>query len=462
MPFIEQQLTANGVTEEGRHVASEALFQIITNSHVSSMSLAVSSPESSGYAVGDTFRLNVGTPVQVNGDDFHATGRVTAIGSPETDGRVTAIEIISSGAYTALPSQSPLVSPENLVTALATTTLTGAGDDTLKVDVLTAVPTWTQDALTIDSPIGPGSYEWTVSSTKAANGATIGGRSELSGVDDGLRFTIGSSYSGILPWDGQPGVPPTDTFYVGVPNQNPKLYVSVTERRINVMITDGTYKQYANMGLFIPFTDVASNYPFPGIICAQSTALRAFAEVFNSSNQGIVNPIDFSGLGCYQYRDNLSTVWYGMTANNQNGADVCRANIWPNTGNLDTYAITHAPVPTGSSAPSADMDPEITAQACNSFEEDKWFTADQTTFGNRQGPQPLGIGGQMHFTVQPHIVSNQPGDVQLIGLIDGFESVHGRGLTAFDEIQNQDGRRYIVFNDTQSSDLTNWVAMEMI
>jgi hypothetical protein len=371
MPFIEQQLTANGVTEEGRHVASEALFQIITNSHVSSMSLAVSSPESSGYAVGDTFRLSAGTPVQVNGDDFHATGRVTAIGSPETDGRVTAIEIISSGAYTALPSQSPLASPENLVAGLATVTLTGAGDDTLKVDVLTAVPTWTQDALTIDSPLAPGSYEWTVSSTKAANGATIGGRSQLSGANDAIRFTIGSSYSGILPWDGQPGVPPTDTFYVGVANQNPKLYVSVTERRINVMITDGTYKQYANLGLFIPFTDAADNYPFPGVICAQSTAIRAFAEVFNGSNQGVVNPINFSTLGCYQYRDNLSTVWYGLTQDNSLGTQACRAMIWPNSGNPDLYSLTHAPVPTGSSAPSTSMDPESGNQLCNSFEEDK-------------------------------------------------------------------------------------------
>ena len=134
MPFIEQQLSADGISTEGRHIVTEALYEIITNDHIASMTVNVASPESSGYAVGDTFRLTAGTPVTVNGDDFHATGRVTAIGSPEVDGRVTAVEIISWGAYTALPSMSPISSPEGTVLGVGTLTLTGAGDDNLVVD----------------------------------------------------------------------------------------------------------------------------------------------------------------------------------------------------------------------------------------------------------------------------------------------------------------------------------------
>ena len=133
MPFIEQQLTADGVSEEGRHIVTEALYEIITNDHIEALTaVAVGG---TGYAVGDTFRLDVGTPVQVNGDDFHATGRVTAVGSPEPDGVVTAIEIISSGAYTALPLGG--ASPETEVSGAATVTLTGAGDDALTVDLTT-------------------------------------------------------------------------------------------------------------------------------------------------------------------------------------------------------------------------------------------------------------------------------------------------------------------------------------
>ena len=459
MPFIEQQLTANGVTEEGRHIVTEALYEIVTNDHVSSLAVNVASPESSGYAVGDTFRINAGTPVTVNGDDFHATGRVTALGSPETDGRVTAVEIISWGAYTALPSQSPISSPEGTVLAIPTVTLTGAGDDNLVVDITTDTAKWTSDVYTPGSPFLP---EWLVSSVKASNGATIGARSQLSGANDGMRFTIGSSYSGILPWDGQPGVPPTDTFYIGVPNQNPKIYVSTTERRVNMLVTDGTSKQYMGAGLFIPFVDVASNYPFPAIIHGQATTVQSHNTVYSTSNRGIVHPIDFGALGCYQYRNNLSSEWYGITDNNNQGADVCRAQIWPQQGTFTNYSFNYAPIPTGSSVIAGEMIPTVSDFPNMSFQEDLWFVADQASAVGPQGPAPLGIGGQLHFTTQAHIISNQAGDAQMIGFVDGFEAVHGRGLTSFDEIQNQDGRRYIVFPDTQAADLTDWVAMEMI
>ena len=459
MPFIEQQLTANGVTEEGRHIVTEALHAIITNDHISSMVVNVSSPLSSGYAVGDTFRINAGTPVVVNGDSFHATGRVTALASPASLGQVTAVEIISWGAYTALPTQSPLNSPVNLVNGIPTVTLTGAGNDDLVVDITTTTALWTSDVYTPGSPFQP---EWLASSVKVANGPTIGARSQLNAGNDGVRLTMASSYSGILPWLSQPGVPPTMTFYIAVPNQNPKIYVSTTERRVNMLVTDGTYKQYMGMGLFIPFVDVDANYPFPALIHAQSTSQQAWVSTFTTTNRGIVNPIDFSALGCYQYRNNLSSEWFGITLDNNDGADVCKAQIWPARFDMDNWEINHAPVPTGSSASAADYDPEIYFATNVYFDDSLYFAADQASNIGPCGPAPLGIGGQLHFTVQAHIISNLVNDAQMIGIVDGFEALNGRGLTAFDEIQNQDGRRYIVFNDTQSGDLTKWVAMEMI
>ena len=460
MPFIEQQLSADGVTTEGRHIASEALYNAIINDHISSMMVALGSPVASGYVVGDTFRLNAGTPVQVNGDDFHATGRVTAVDSPDT-GNPTAVEIISWGSYTALPSQSPISSPEGTVLAVPTTTLTGAGDDNLVVDVTTDTAKWTSDRLTIDSPFT--SYEWLCTSVKASNAPTIGYRSELNGAFDGGRMTIGSSYSGILPWASQPGTPPTSTFYISIPNQDPKIYISTTERRVNVLITDGTSKQYCGMGLFIPFVDVDTNYPFPGIIHAQSTTVRTFAEVYSSSlNAGVVNPIDFSSLGCYQYRNNLSTEWFGITANNAGGTQTPVSQIWPNATDMSSWELNYAPLPTGSNAQASDYDPENFGSPNLYFDEALYFAADQIGSVGPCGPAPLGIGGQLHFTVQAHLIANNTNDAQMIGIIDGFEAVMGRGLQNFDEIQNQDGRRYIVFADTASTDLTNWVAMEMI
>jgi hypothetical protein len=459
MPFIEQQLSADGVTTEGRNIVVEAVYEAIIADHISSMTVAVGSPVGSGYAVGDTFRLNAGTPVQVNGDDFHATGRVTAVDSPDT-GNPTAVEILSWGAYTTLPSMSPISSPEGTVLAIPTVTLTGAGNDALIVDVTTDTAKWTSDSYVIDSPFTVN--EFLCTSVKATNAPVIGMRSELSGANDGVRLQIGSTYSGILPWTDQPGTPPTNTFYIAVPNQDPKVYISTTERRVNVMVTDGTSKQYCGLGLFVPFVDVDSNYPFPAIIHGQSTSVQPFSEVFSADNRGVVNPIDFSGLGCYQYRNNLSTEWFGITFDNNDGGDVCKAQIWPARFDLDTWELNHAPVPTGSLASASDMDPESTGFPNLYFDDGLYFNADQSSSIGPCGPAPLGIGGQLHFTVQAHIISNLVNDAQLIGIIDGFEAVFGRGLQNFDEIQNQDGRRYIVFADTSSASLTQWVAMEMI
>jgi hypothetical protein len=460
MPFIEQQLSADGVTTEGRHIVSEALHEIITNDHISSMTVAIGSPQASGYAIGDTFRLNSGTPVIVNGDSFHATGRVTAVDSPDT-GNPTGVEIISWGAYTALPSMSPISSPEGTVLQQPTVTLTGAGDDNLVVDITTDTAKWTSDRYTVDSPTT--SVEWLASSVKVSNAPTIGYRSEQSGADDGGRLEIGSSYSGILPWGDQPGSPPTSTFYIAVPNQDPKIYVSTTERRVNMLVTDGSSKQYCGMGLFIPFTDVDSNYPFPAIIHAQATTVRTFNEVYSTSNRGIVHPIDFSGLGCYQYRNNLSTEWFGITLDNNDGADTCKAQIWPARYDMDTWEINHAPVSTNSvNVIASDMDPESWQGECFYFDDSLYFAADQDSTVGPCGPAPLGTGGQLHFTIQTHIISNLVNDAQMIGVVDGWETVHGRGLQNFDEIQNQDGRRYIVFADTSSANLVHWTAMEMI
>jgi hypothetical protein len=443
MPFIEQQLTADGVLSEGRVVANKAILEAIINDHIATMAVNAGG---TGYAVGDTFRLNAGTPVNVNGDDFHAVARVTTVST----GAVTGVEIISAGSYTTLPG----------TTGIATVTLTGAGSG-CTIDLTTQVAYWTQDSSTYTDLLTL--FDWIATSTKAANAPTIGGSSQLSATNDGIRFMVATSYSGILPWDTQPGSPPTNTFYISCPNQNPKMYLSTTERRVNVLITDGTNRQYAGMGLFLPYTDVDGNYPFPGMIHAQSTTVRAVTETFNASNRGVVHPIDFSGLGCYQYRNNLSTEWLGITENNSNGADICKAQIWPFQNTDTLWSFNYAPIPTGSGAIAGDYNPFGSTTKAGSFTEDEvgsWFEVAASSDGE-QGPAPYGIGNQLHFTVQAQIISNQANDVQMIGYIDGFEAIHGRGLNNFDEIQNQDGRRYIVFDDTLSGALNDWVAMEM-
>ena len=128
MPWIEQQLIADGVTAEGRVVVNKALLEMITNDQV--LTLAVNAG-GTGYVVGEIFDIVGGTALAVNGATFNATGRVTA----ESGGVVSAIEILSSGAYSADPT----------LTGAATTNASLAGNDDLPVDITMQTARWTQD-----------------------------------------------------------------------------------------------------------------------------------------------------------------------------------------------------------------------------------------------------------------------------------------------------------------------------
>ena len=91
----------------------------------------------------------------------------------------------------------------------------------------------------------------------------------------------------------------------------------------------------------------------------------------------------------------------------------------------------------------------------------QWFqNAASTLFP--QAPAPLGPGNTLAFPGSCFIVENFPGDAEVIGLIDGYSQVHGRGLAAFDELITFDGRRYLTFNDTNTADIWRWVAMEKL
>ena len=448
MPWIQQQLIADGITAEGRVVVPKAILETITNTQV--LTLAVNAG-GTGYVVGETFELSTGTAVAVNGASILCTGRVTA----EAGGVVSAVEILSAGAY---PSGT-----QPTASGGATTNASLAGNDDLTVDVTMQANQWTLDSDDYLDLLT--NFEWICSSIKVSNPPTIGMQSQLSASNDGMRLQCASSYDFGSTWLNQPGAPPTNEMYMGLPNQDPILYLSVTDRRVNVMVTDGTFKQYGGVGLFIPFTDVASNYPFPGFCHGNARSVQAFNTNRSTTNSGIVNPIDpAANIGCYQYRDNLSPAWFGISLNNSVGGEVAVAQLWPAQDADTLYDFNHAPVPAGSLAAAATTNPFSGTNPNGSFEDDEtqgWFRTNQSSAGE-QGIAPLGPGGQLHYTVQPHIISNQPDVSQPIGVLDGWEAIHGRGLNAFDEVATEGGQRYLVFNDTNTADLWRWVAMEKL
>lgn len=467
MPFIRQQLTADGVSPTGelaRVILATAILEMITNDHVDTISVGTSG--GTGYAIGDTFSINDGSNVPValypsNGNDIvRATVRVTSVAAGVVDG----VQLLSAGSYTTLATGADF----------ATTTLTGAGSG-CQIDIDTIqTALWTEDSRTgLDNSDPQVGGDWLASSVKAANNPTIGMETNTVSTNQALRMVVGTSYDVGLPWRNQPGNPPNSDAYVALPNQDPFLYLSTTERRVNFMITDGTSKQYGGMGLFLPFVDVDSNWPFPGIIHGQATTVRAFSEVYNTSNRGVLHPLAFTTQGCYQYRNNLSTEWFGLTSDNNSGtAPNARGMIWPNQGERGEFSLNRAPVPTNAvgTTDADDMTPGAGpngqaatsyAKIYGSFNEQDWFASDADA-NMLQGPAPYGLGTQLHFTVQAHIISVITSDCQPLGVIDGWEAVHMRALQEFDEIESPSGKRYLTFSDTNDTTLYRGCAMEII
>ena len=447
MSYLEQALLADGVTADGRIVASLAMIEHAKNANVLSLD-GVGSNNGSGYVVGETFDIVGGSVVSINGVSVVARGVVVAISGDD----VTEVKITSSGIYTSLPG----------TTDIATTNASGIGDDLLEVDLTTQAAQFTEDRNTFTDLITD--FEWLATSVKATNAPTIGVDTQLSGADDGFQFVVGDSFDNGSTFLTQPGAPPDNEMFAACPNQDPDIFISTTERRMNVLVSDGTNKQYFGLGLFIPFTNSDLNYPFPAIVHAQGRGIQAINAARSTTNSGIVNLNSYTvagQLGPVQYRDNVSPAWLGIALDNNDGAEDQTSQLWPisASGPGNQFSFSDAPVPAGSAASAANMIPF--GFSAGTMSDPEWF---QTAASSKmpQGVAPLGPGARLALTGQLHIIRNQAGDVQVIGIVDGWEHVHGRGLDAFDEIISFDGRRFLVFNDTNTADIWRFVAMEKL
>lgn len=445
MPFLNEVLVADGVTALGRVVWSKAVLDIITNDHV--IALAVNAG-GTGYVVGETFDVVGGTAIS----SFVARGVVTA----ESGGVVSAVKILSCGAYSALPG----------VTGATTTNASAAGNDDLTVDLTTELSTWTADRNTYTDNLT--NFEWIATSSKAANPPTVGLRTIDSAGNGAVDVMTASGYDGGAAFDVQVDASPVGANRMRIAGQNPELYLSVTERRLNMICRDGNFVQYGGIGLFIPIVNVDANWPFPGIAHGNTRSVGPFTGAYSTdgnggANAGICNPANYTSVPPpHFYRDNLSTTWYNIALIGGGGA---RSMVWPRKAGFQDYSFTYA-----TSVSGQVTNPQSGAGYNGIFSDNEtsgdngWFEdPDGLQAKGFQGVAAVGTGTQASFVVETHIISNQPGDVQIIGIVDGFSNLHGIGLTAFEEIESfQSASRYIVFPDTNGSDLGQWVAMEII
>lgn len=488
MSFLVEQLVANGGSGSpstlGRIIASKAIFDFITNDSISAIEVDSSSSPArsgSGYVVGETFDITIaGSPQEV----FTAVGVVTEIdhgGSPEISpvGQVTGVKIVSGGAYSDLMQLS---SPEgDPILGQATTNASASGTG-LVVDVTPEEAHWTQDrGFGAASPLPATDYsndssdfEWICTSLKASNAPTIGLKTGVT-TNGYARLMTATGFSKIELWNSQPGRNPTSgsgESVLPMPSTNPQIYVSSTERRVNICIRDGAFSHYGILGLFIPYTDSAANYPFAGMVAGTTVGALAFNVIRDSISaapstvaSGVVSPMALqngTSTGCpYWYRDNLSPSWFTICESTAEESNLI-AQMWPNQSNLAQYDFTFAAQVSGK---GTDPNGGAASAQAGAFADESlgWFGSADGGGEGVPGIAPLGLQNRASIVVQPHIIKNQTSDVQAIGILDGFEAVHGRGLTSFEEIvQPNNGKRYIVFNDVNSGDLWRWVAMEIV
>lgn len=443
MAFITQQLVANGVSALGRVVYTKAVLDIITNSAVVGMVVNVGG---AGYVVGENFDIVGGTPIGT----IVARGIVTS----ESGGVVTGIKYISSGAYSALPG----------VTGAATTNASASGNNALTVDLTTDTAKWTLDRSTYIDDLTD--FEWLCTSVKASNPPTIGMTCSQSGGNEAAQLLVSSGFNNGFTFAGQPDASPIAQMWLNIVANDPQLYLSTTERRVNVVCRDGGFVQYGVMGLFIPFTNVEANYPFAGMVAAQTQAIRAFTDTYNqgglgTNNAGICNPGTYTTVfPAARYRDNLSTVWKTISVTNSAAVDAC---MWPHLQSSGNYNFTHAPQVSAKNT-NPFSSPSIDESGCFKDDGDGWFEAPLGSVAlGVPGVAPFGTGQRSAFVVPSHIIQNGAGDTQIIGVLDGLANVHGVGLTGFDEISSYlDAVRYIVWPDTGGADTGQWVAMEII
>lgn len=448
--FLQQQLSADGVAEFGRVVAAKAILDFLVNDSIDS--IAVDSG-GTGYVVGETFDIDGGTVV----GGMVARGVVTAVSS----GVVTACKIVSGGAYSTLPGTTGQTT--------SNASLSGSG---LTLDLTTDTAKWTQDRSTYSDDVTD--FEWIATSVKSTNAPTIGLNTAQTGGIERFELLTATGYDNTATFEGQPGASPTTVCRLMVPGADPQVYVSSTERRANIMLRDGNFVQYGAIGLFVPFTDTEANYPFPGACFGQTPGSLEFSTSMARSNgaspgaqnSGVLNAMKLqsgtSGQSPYRFRDNLSTQWLVISESTDFSTSM-RAQVWPNMQYVNEFDFNYAPQlssQTTNPFQTSGVGSGVLADMANNSEG--WFTTNAGV-ANRgvQGVAPLGEGGRMSMVVQPHIVAAQTDDTQVVGIIDGYQAVHGRGLTSFEEIEQESGLRFIVFPDTNTGDLFRWVAMEI-
>lgn len=455
MPFCQQFIpTPANRTDLVNVIASKAVLDIITSSRVET---AVVNAGGTGYAVGDVVRISGGTAI------FPARVEVTAVAA----GVVSAVRLISDGAYTTLPG----------VTGAATAAVDAdQGERTcgtgLTVNLTTASADWlASGASGRDDYVDDATdFEWIATGTNASGTNPVVGLNTVSNTNgsvhaEGLAAT---GFDDLQTFANQPGANPMDTVDAG-----PKIrsdweghLVRVTHspRRIIIQYDfGGGISQHCYLGDVVPFAD-DPNTDWPAPLLASGSGgdgVRFDSNLFDDARNGtsfIVHPSNGSATAAasgHQVRDDSAT-WQGI--DNAAPADSVWF-VWPYNG-INGVRMEDAPTgliggSSGSTTPSGsdtgvlgekavqnDLGGTITGAA-------SWVGAAVVDASDQiPGFSPIGTEGRNHMPVEVLLfregTAGSP-NIDLMAIVDGVFDVSGMLLRPGDRIFDANGAPYYVY-----------------
>lgn len=407
------------------------------------------------YAVGDTIEVDGGT-----GGSTDPSFVVTSVSS----GAVTGLAPLGMGNRT-----TPV---DTSVTPAATTKLTGSGNNALTVSYNQIG--WRQIASSYTN--GTTDFEWWARGTNLVGSHPYCGLKSVLSTTSYIQIRTAEAYSGAATFDTQTGTwaDGADTGvakWVAIPTTETasfSLFIYVSGRVVNFVLSDDNSYELGVMGMFIPFTDSPSTtflVPFiaGGTICNNSRTISsvADAEQLGGSTAFIHSSImhagsdDLSSSNIVPYRIRSPI---GVWAIARRGGTADGYKIWPYNTLSDLQNEVYAPDLQGSS--STIPQNSVTSIALVELSAiDGWFNEDSTAAGS-PGVSPLGASGQMHWQVPAIILSDFAGDgVKVHGQLEGLSYISGRGLNDEDRVTDLQGRRWIVLPDTVTNALSRRFAL---
>lgn len=450
---------SGGVT--GLQMVSSGSYDVLPDT------TAASHPTTGGVGSGLTVTVgvegNYSAAVNAGGVGYVVGEVVTLTGGALHTGESAATFVVTSVSTGVVTGLAPLrvsrydTPPSNPVSTTAS--VSGAG---LTID-LTQV-SWTHsDSASENYVDGVTNFNWWVTGVNNAGGAPVCGvKTESSGASRWLGLKVATSFDDTQTFDFQPNASPNNCRLPSTDSTVTLFAATNVARSMNIVSRTAPTYEHGYMGLFTPFIDSPNTkYPFP-LVCAGTTISASINSAFSGRNINLPGAVHASILhhpetsqtaGPYFLRD-LTGNWRHFAPSEVGGA----FRMWPFNSSWSPASDLDAPdIASGSGTvtPAGLLENDLRDDQRNTSSIEGPFNVNDAL-----NPSPFGSGGRdLYFLVPPIMVEEFSTTHQIYGELEGVLAINGRGLSAEDRIQDDQGATYFVFTDTLSNENRNFIAV---